>query len=171
MRIRTVLHPAVILAFADCAGFFQHVDRPATQGADRPVSSASKSSPALRRILEVRTRSGSLTHGWDSGLWELAVFHVFLMDWRCRQHSAKNAAWGSVGAQSGAPAPTTGESKLGEIAYWLSHAIAFSRDCKSAGGNHDPGRVDFGFTPASRCRLSAPPQDQLPLFGVGEQKT
>jgi phage terminase small subunit len=30
---------------------------------------------------------------------------------------------------------------------------------------------DFGFTSASRCRLSAPPQDQLPLFGVGEQKT
>ena len=35
--------------------------------------------PALGRILEARTRSGSLTHGWDSGLWELAVSTV--PDW------------------------------------------------------------------------------------------
>jgi P27 family predicted phage terminase small subunit len=29
---------------------------------------------------------------------------------------------------------------------------------------------EFGFTPASRSRISAPPQDQLPLFGVGDQE-
>src|ERR1700675_1170321 len=27
---------------------------------------------------------------------------------------------------------------------------------------------EFGFTPASRSRISAPPQDQLPLFGATE---
>jgi hypothetical protein len=29
---------------------------------------------------------------------------------------------------------------------------------------------EFGFTPASRSRISAPPQDQLPLFGGAEQE-
>jgi P27 family predicted phage terminase small subunit len=29
---------------------------------------------------------------------------------------------------------------------------------------------EFGFTPASRSRISAPPQDQLPLFDAGEQE-
>jgi P27 family predicted phage terminase small subunit len=28
---------------------------------------------------------------------------------------------------------------------------------------------EFGFTPASRSRISAPPQDKLPLFGAAEQ--
>ena len=30
---------------------------------------------------------------------------------------------------------------------------------------------EFGFTPASRSRISAPPQDQLPLFGAAEQES
>jgi P27 family predicted phage terminase small subunit len=29
---------------------------------------------------------------------------------------------------------------------------------------------EFGFTPASRSRISAPPLDQLPLFGAAEQE-
>lgn len=30
---------------------------------------------------------------------------------------------------------------------------------------------EFGFTPASRSRISAPPQDQLPLFGAVEEQS
>ena len=38
MRIGAVLHPTVLLALADGAGFVQHVDRPTAQGADRRPS-------------------------------------------------------------------------------------------------------------------------------------
>jgi hypothetical protein len=71
-----LLHPAVILAFADSVGFL--IIQPRRLGIaghlSRVISIEKLSHP--RRILEARTRPGSPTHGRDSGLWELAVFHV-----------------------------------------------------------------------------------------------
>jgi hypothetical protein len=44
----------------------------------------------------------------------------------------------------------------GEIADGLSHPVAVSR--------YGQSRPSFGFTPASRSRILAPPPDQLPLL-------
>ena len=51
----------------------------------------------------------------------------------------------------------------GEIADRLSHAIAVSLCRQQAAELMMCIASDFGFTPASRCRISAPPPDQLPL--------
>jgi hypothetical protein len=61
MRVGAVLHPAMVLAFADRAGFIQHVDRPATQGtiAGR-LSRVISIGNLLGRILEARTRAAAI---------------------------------------------------------------------------------------------------------------
>src|SRR4051812_32508988 len=38
MRVSTVLHPAVLLALANSAGFVQHRKRPSAKRSDRPTS-------------------------------------------------------------------------------------------------------------------------------------
>jgi hypothetical protein len=58
---------------------------------------------------------GSLTHGWDSELWELTVFDVFLLDRRCGQHFSEKCSsisirllspsGATIGDQSGAANP------------------------------------------------------------------
>jgi hypothetical protein len=52
----------------------------------------------------------------------------------------------------------------GEIAYGLSDSVALLGDCQSAGRNHAARIAEFGFTPASRSHISAPPANDLPLL-------
>jgi hypothetical protein len=66
MRIGSVCHPAVLLAFADGAGLEQDVDRPALQGPDR--------GPPLGRIPAARPPFRLLTQGRDSELPPLRLF-------------------------------------------------------------------------------------------------
>ena len=54
----------------------------------------------------------------------------------------------------------------GEIADGLSDTVALPRHRKQAGRTMIRIASEFGFTPASRSRISAPPPDQLPLLDL-----
>src|SRR5215813_11529182 len=51
-----------------------------------------------------------------------------------------------------------------EVADRLSDPVGVSLDCQQAGGLMMRVASEFGFTPASRSRISAPPPEQLSLL-------
>jgi hypothetical protein len=80
VRIGAVLHPAVLLALTDGAGFLQHADRPAAQRPDRESPSLDISieiAPGRDESLPSGLRSRLLTQGRDSELSYLPLVHVF----------------------------------------------------------------------------------------------
>jgi hypothetical protein len=57
----------------------------------------------------------------------------------------------------------------GEVTDWLSDPIRLNLAIVNRQAAIMLGIAsEFGFTPASRSRISAPPQDQLPLFDTAE---
>jgi hypothetical protein len=62
--------------------------------------------------------------------------------------------------------PATTSVADGEVADWVSHAVAYLGLANRQAELMMSIASEFGFTPASRSRISTPPQDQLPLLDL-----
>src|ERR1700726_425534 len=102
LRIGPILHPTVLLALADGAGFEQDGDRPAF---DCPEGGAFSLSTLIlsrhaREILGWRRSFRLLTQGRDSESSELKLFHVF-------RRPVHRSGWAASSALSPLPPVTT----------------------------------------------------------------